>query len=241
MAQGVNVDDIDIFRLMKVAVIRFRQTAQSAVLNADATVGRMLGWLENDQLSHWQTQIRKRTEAVTRAREAVRGKKLFKDATGRTPNAAQEEKTLRAALTALEQAEAKLTATKRSIPKLQKEIEVYRGGVQALSTSLITDIPKAIAMLERLSLSMDEYVNMASSSAGGANTLPPADAPASAPEETADVLDPDIGPEQDTDVPAPDMDPNTSTEAPMPSAGSEPSADAPQGAKPKAEDHDVTR
>ena len=32
---------------------------------------RMIGWLEREQLSYWQTQIRKRQEALGRAQEAL--------------------------------------------------------------------------------------------------------------------------------------------------------------------------
>ena len=182
MSQGANVDDIDIFRTMKVAVIRFKQAAETTLMNADAQVARTLSWLENEQTTYWLSQIRKRTEAVGRAKEAVRMKKLFKDSSGRIPNAAQEEKILHLALQALAEAETKLAATKRSIPKLQKEIEVFRGSVNALGNALATDLPRAIAMLERLSLSMDQYVELAS---GGSSdfspNLPPPESPPSTP------------------------------------------------------------
>jgi hypothetical protein len=38
---------------------------------------------------------------------------------------------------------------------------IYRGGVQGLGSVLVTELPKAIAMLERLSMSLDEYVSLA--------------------------------------------------------------------------------
>ena len=176
MTQGANVDDIDIFRTMKVAVIRFKQAAETTLMNADAQVTRTLSWLENEQTTYWQGQIRKRTEVVGRAKEAVRMKKIFKDSSGRTPNAAQEEKILHNALAALAEAEAKLAATKRYIPKLQKEIEVFRGSVNALGNTLTADLPKAIAMLERLSQNMEEYVELASGGTTDINpTIPPDD------------------------------------------------------------------
>src|SRR5512133_1145348 len=123
MSQGAQVDDLDIFRYTKAAIIKFRQAAETALINADAQASRTLSWLEGEQITYWQTQIRKQQEKVTRCREAVRAKKIFKDATGRTPPAVQEEKDLRIALQVLELAEQKLAATKRVIPQLQKEVE----------------------------------------------------------------------------------------------------------------------
>ncbi len=178
MSQGANVEDLDVFRYMKAALIKFRQTAEIAMVNADAQISRTLHWLEGEQITYWQNQIRKRQEMVARCKEAIRQKQIFKDASGRTPSTFQEEKQLQAAMRALEEAEVKLASTKRYIPILQKEIEAYRGGVQSLGGVLTTEIPKAIAMLERLSQSLDEYVNLASSAAGppgetGDRTLPP--------------------------------------------------------------------
>jgi hypothetical protein len=170
-----NVDDLDVFRAAKAAVVRFQQAADAALINADSQMRRVLSWLENEQITYWQGQIRKRTDAVTRAKEAVRQKKLFKDAVGRTPYAVQEEKILRAALGALEEAERRLDATRKSIPKLHKEIEAYRGGVQGLGSALAVEVPKAIALLQQAAINLEDYVNLASSSTGG--DLPPAPAP----------------------------------------------------------------
>lgn len=162
MSQGANVDDLDIFRYMKTGLIKFRQTIETALINADSQASRTLSWLEGEQLSHWQTQIRKRHETVMRCREAVRAKKIFKDSTGRTPSAHHEEKLQHEAERALAEAEFKLANTRKCIPRLQKEIEVYRGGVQGLGSAMVTEIPKAIAMLERLSMSLQEYVTLRS-------------------------------------------------------------------------------
>lgn len=168
MSQGANVDDLEVFVRWKVALVKFRQAAETALLNGDAQVVRLQSWLEGEQLTYWQGQIRKRTEAVGRAKEAVRQKTLFKDSTGRTPSAFQEEKILQAALKALEEAETRLGATKRAIPRLQKENEAYRGSVQGLGTTLASDLPKAIAMIERMSMTLEDYVTLKNSQAGEA-------------------------------------------------------------------------
>lgn len=179
MSQGANVEDLDVFRFMKTSLIKFKQAAESALINADSQASRTLQWLESEQVSYWQSQIRKRQELVMRCREAVRAKKIFKDSTGKTPSAVQEEKHLSVALRALEEAEMKLAVTKRNIPMLQKELEVYRGGVQALGAVLVTELPKAVAMLERLSTTLQDYVDLASQApAAGPGEPSPSPAPA---------------------------------------------------------------
>lgn len=204
MSQGANVDDLDVFRYMKTAMIKFKQSVETALINADAQNSRLLHWLEGEQLSHWQTQIRKRQEHITRCKEAVRAKKLFKDSTGRTPSAFQEEKNLRAAVLALEEAEIKLAHTRRAIPAVQKEIENYRSGIQPLGSALVSEVPKAIALLERLSTTLHDYTSLAAQTPVAGDT---AAAPTSPPAggmhrggETADQSQPSHQPEDKPDV-----------------------------------------
>ena len=59
---------------------------------------RIQGWLERDQQTYWQFQMRKRHEDVVRCKEAVRMKKLFKGADGRPASSVDEEKALAVAL-----------------------------------------------------------------------------------------------------------------------------------------------
>lgn len=174
MSQGANVEDLDVFRLLKASLLRFKHAADTAIVSGDAQVTRTLQWLEGEQLSYWAGQIRSRKEAVSRAKDAVRQKTVFKDATGRTPSAAWEEKILKAALLALEEAETRYAATKRAIPKLQKEAEVFRGTVQSLGNLLANDLPNAIAMIGRASATLEDYVNLASSTASAQSGPTPA-------------------------------------------------------------------
>lgn len=180
MSEGAKVDDLDVFRVVKAALLKFRGNADTILLNADAEISRTKAWLEGEQLAYWQVQIRKRTEAVSRAKEAIRQKQIFKDSSGRTPSTFHEEKILRAAIAALEHAEARLVITRKSVPLLEKQTELYRSGVQGLGSSLVSEFPKAVAALERMATTLDEYVTLAASAGASApdGTAPaPADIP----------------------------------------------------------------
>lgn len=174
MSEGAKVDDLDVFRVVKAAMLKFRANADTILLNADAEISRTKAWLEGEQLAYWQVQIRKRTEAVSRAKDAIRQKQIFKDSAGRTPSTFHEEKILRAAVAALEHAEARLVTTKKSVPLLEKQIETYRSGVQGLGSSLVSEFPKAVAALERMAATLDEYITLASdvSASEGAAAAP---------------------------------------------------------------------
>lgn len=158
MARYARVESIDALQSFKVALVKFTETAAVALTDADSEVTRTLHWLENEQLAFWQTQVRKRTELVERAREAVRSKKYLPDAFGRQPSAVDEEKALRVAMARLEEAQQKLVATRRYAGVLKKEIENYKGGVHRMLTQVEADLPAAVAHLSGLLASLREYV-----------------------------------------------------------------------------------
>ena len=162
MSEQVRVDDLEVFRRFRVALLKFAQAASQAIGSADTQISRTHSWLENEQLTYWQNQLRKRTEDVTRAREAVRQKKVYKDFSGRTRGAIEEEKILDKCLAAVEEAQCKLEATRKWIPKLERAADMYRGGVSRLNSDVTSDIPRAVALLDRLALSLEHYLQIES-------------------------------------------------------------------------------
>jgi hypothetical protein len=117
-----------------------------------------MGWLERDQVSYWQMQIRKRQEGLERAQEALRMKKLFPDASGRFPTPIEEEKAVRKWKSALEEAQEKLANCKKYSRVLQREIMNYKGGVQRFSTWVQAEVPIAVARLDRMVGKLEAYV-----------------------------------------------------------------------------------
>jgi hypothetical protein len=160
MPEGARVDSLDALTLFKSALIKFQEAAQIALSDAEGEMNRVLLWVENDQQSHWQNQIRKCQEMVVRCKEAVRMKKVFKDATGRQQSAVDEEKALAVAVKKLAEAEQKLAAVKRWQRQLQKEIGMYKGGVQRFVTTIESEIPHAAAHIETLLTKLDAYLSV---------------------------------------------------------------------------------
>jgi hypothetical protein len=152
------VDSIDSLRALKIALVKFAEGATVALGDAEAEMQRMLMWLEMEQHTHWQGQIRKRTEEVGRAAERLRYKKLYKHSTGSRQSAVEEEKALALAKRRLEEAEMKLSNVRRYIPRLQKEIQTYKGSAQRFATTVQVDIPLAISQLGTMVQALENYV-----------------------------------------------------------------------------------
>jgi hypothetical protein len=158
MSNSANIDSFDAIKAFRAALIKFASAAGSSLTEADADMMRTLNWLDREQTSYWQTQIRKRQEFVSRCKEAVRQKKVFKDATGRTPSAVDEEKVLQKALKHLDEAEQKLVAVRKWKGRLQKEIDLYKGSIQGFATAIEADVPTAVATLDKALKSLEAYV-----------------------------------------------------------------------------------
>src|SRR3954454_20331914 len=97
MSRGARVDSIDAIRYFRTALVKFQESANSAMTDAESEMHKAHTWLENEQRQHWQREIRKCQDLLSRAKEALRMKKLFKDSTGSRPTAVDEEKAVKAA------------------------------------------------------------------------------------------------------------------------------------------------
>src|SRR5688500_13550440 len=121
------VESIEAIANFKRALYKFAEAANSALTDAEADVVGVHRWLEPAQRVHWQNNVRKATERVARGEEALRHKRIFKDASGRTPSAVDEEKALAKAKRMKEHAEEKLENVRRYTPRLAREIMIYKG------------------------------------------------------------------------------------------------------------------
>ncbi len=153
-----HVESIDAIRDFKVALIKFAQAASVSLSDAESELNRTQTWLETEQMTFWAGQIRKRQELVARAKDAVRQKKLFKDASGRFPSAVDEEKALSIAMRRLAEAEEKFTNTKKWARRLQRESDLYKGSVQRFATTLTGEVPVTVSKLERLVRALEAYI-----------------------------------------------------------------------------------
>jgi len=160
MAQGARVHSFDVLRSFRAALYKFAEVAEVALTDAEGETQRVMGWLERDQQTYWQFQMRKRQEEVAKCKEAVRMKKLFKGADGRPGSAVDEEKALAKALKRLADGEQKCKAVMAWSRKLPKDIMMFKGSVQRLATALQSDVPTAGAQLSRLLATLEAYAAM---------------------------------------------------------------------------------
>lgn len=155
---SARVQSIDALKAFKASLWKFGEVAGRVLTDADGEMQRMLIWLEAEQRSYWQGQIRKRSELVTRARDAMLSKKLYKNVDGTRPTAIEEEKALKLAIRRLEEANQKFENVHQYTRRLQKEILLYRGQVQRLTNSVQIEVPMTASHLDNLVTSLEAYL-----------------------------------------------------------------------------------
>jgi len=157
---GARVQSIEVLKAFRLALCGFTATTGRVLNDADAELQRTLNWLETEQDSYWEGQIRKRSEEVAKAKQAVLVKKLCRNVDGSPGSAVEEEKALRVAMRRLEEAKQKLTGVRQYARRLQKEILTYRGQVQRLNNWAAVDLPVAVSRLEQAIRKLEEYVRL---------------------------------------------------------------------------------
>jgi hypothetical protein len=170
------VENIEAIKRFKLALWKFAETANVALADAEAEADGTLRWVETEQRTYWANAVRKCQDMVTRAAEAVRHKKLFKDSSGRIPSAVDEEKALAKAKRMLEHAEERLANVKRHAPRLSREIMLFKGQLQRLGTFVAGDVPVAAAKLDKIVDTLEAYVQLAPADASSTMMNLPADA-----------------------------------------------------------------
>lgn len=161
MGERANVQSVEALRFMRLAMLKFGETCNSALGDAESDVQRTMNWLETEARTYWQGQLTKRHAIVGRCQEAVRMKRLYKDASGRPQSAVEEEKDLKIAQRMFAESQQKLEAIKRYTGLLRREAENFRTAIQRFATVVQQDVPNAAAKLDVYVMQIEQYASLA--------------------------------------------------------------------------------
>lgn len=144
---------------LKNVIAKFQTEAKEALAVTEMAVNRSLEWFQNDLLKQWQSEYRKREEAVTNARADLERCRMqsFGD---RTPDCTDQKVALKKAQLRLEEAEQKIKAVKKWSRVLEEEVGEYRGPAQELGNVIAGELPKAVADLNRMLLALEAYMSV---------------------------------------------------------------------------------
>lgn len=160
MSQSANVLSVQALKDFRVALCNFVEESRNALSGVDMELRRMRNWLERDQLSYWQMQVKRRHEAMMMARTELHRRKISQMGSDAVSDTEQKE-ALREAQRRLRVAEEKVEIVKKLIPVFQHAVAEYLSHSQPLGDHLSGGIEKTLATLERMIVSLEDYLAVA--------------------------------------------------------------------------------
>src|SRR5690242_8301997 len=159
MNGAASVHSIPMLREFKAALATFATEAKESQSVNDMTVRQGIEWFQSDLLKFWQTELRKREDALTNAKADYERCRM-QSFGGRAPDCTDQKVAVKKAQIRLEEAQDKLKAVKKWSRVLDEEAEEYFGQSQLLCDMLGGEMPKALAELDRLLTALEAYIGV---------------------------------------------------------------------------------
>src|SRR5437899_2491516 len=165
MPQKAHVTSVEALEAFRSNLVVYVSKARPTLEEVSADVLRTRLWLQNEQRTHWEAHVRRRTKELEQAQAALFSARL----SNLREESAAEQMTFHRAKRSLEEAEGKLRTLKQWNREFDNRVEPLIKQTEKLHTVLANDMTKAIAYLTEAIKTLAAY-----SEAGS----PPAPAPA---------------------------------------------------------------
>lgn len=152
----VQVDSIAALRRFQAALREYAEAVQDVYGTLTLETQRTVDWVDHDRLAFWPAETRRATDRLTEALNALERKQVTVDRSD-PPSCTEEKMAVAAARQRLREAEAKVASVRRWVPLVKHQADEYRGVLAKLSHLVETDLPQAIAALERMASALEKY------------------------------------------------------------------------------------
>jgi hypothetical protein len=158
MRAAAKVISIDAVARMGTALQAFRAEAGSALDDLQLEVQRGLQWIHHDCKEYWSAEVRRGGEQVTQCRLQLQQAMTYRRVADHQPTCIDEKRALAAAKRRLQTAQEKLEAVRHWSRVIDRAVDEYRAGRAPLAAFLEGDLPKALAVLARMTAALEAYV-----------------------------------------------------------------------------------
>ncbi len=157
MADRARVTSVEALESFRANLIVYLSKARPALEEVSADVQRMRGWLESDQRTHWMNEVKRRSQVLQEAQQALFSAKIstFREA------GSVEQLMVHRAKRALEEAEAKLRVVKQWNRVYDNHTNPLVKQMEKLHTVLTHDMPLAVAYLTQVINTLEAYADVA--------------------------------------------------------------------------------
>jgi hypothetical protein len=153
-----NINSPEVIRRFRARFVEFDADCRRALEGSRGEVSRIEEWLRREQTAYWKAQLRKREEAVEKAKRDYASARYNDGGFQGKKSSVDEKKALDKALRLKAEAEAKLAAIKRWLLSIDKQVADVYGACLSLSSLLDATTPRALSRLDGMLDSLDEYM-----------------------------------------------------------------------------------
>src|ERR1051326_1947971 len=143
MPQKAHVASVEALEAFRSNLVVYVSKARPTLEEVSADVLRTRLWLQNEQRTHWEAQVRRRAKELEQAQAALFSARL----SNLREESAAEQMTFHRAKRSLEEAETKLRTLKQWNREFDHRVEPLTKQTEKLHTMLANDMTKAIAYL----------------------------------------------------------------------------------------------
>jgi hypothetical protein len=151
------VTDVAALAEFRVALVEFSGGVHRALTDIQLEVRRAMEWISVDRPAHWRLEARRGGEALAHAKDELAHSRTYKQIGDYIPACIEEKKAIEKAKRRLEIAEEKMEAVRHWTVATRHAVDEFQGPVQQLMGMLDGDIPRAIVLLERMSMALEQY------------------------------------------------------------------------------------
>ncbi|MDB6125704.1 MAG: hypothetical protein JWQ71_4697 [Pedosphaera sp.] len=174
-----HITSLDALKAFRANLLIYMTKARPTLEEVNADVVRTRNWVENDQRTLWEGQMKRRTRALEEAQAALFSANMsnLRDATVAEQTAVVKAKQARNA------AEDKLRVIKLWNRNFDNRTEPLVKQMERLHSVLANDLPKAVAFLTQTINTLEAYAGIVAPSASGESA--PANSPSAEPNQPA--------------------------------------------------------
>jgi hypothetical protein len=156
MAPHAHVSSVEAIEAFRASLIVYLSQARPVLEEVGSEVLRTRFWLEHEARAHWEREIRRRTERLHEAEQALFGARL----SGLREAPSAEQLAVRRAKVAVEQAEDRLKNVKRWCREFDSRIDPLARELDPARNLLAIDMPRAVAHLARMVQTLGDYAGL---------------------------------------------------------------------------------
>lgn len=156
MATHAKVTSVEALEAFRASLIVFLNKAHSSVDQVSDEVRRVRSWLQHDQRTHWEGEVRRRARDLAQAEQEMMSARMTKA----LDNLSAQQQAVNKARRSLEEAQDKMRKIKLWIRDFDGTVDPLARGLNSLRGYLDHDMPQAIAYLSEVEKIMEGYLEV---------------------------------------------------------------------------------